>query len=834
MWGSMSLGMWFDRALQDIRYATRMLFKTPGFTLVAVLTLALGIGANTAVFSVLNAVLLRPLQFHEPDRLVVLFQKMPNFEHGSISYFNLVDWKRMNQSFEAIAGYRNTGYSLTGLGEAEQVKAQMVGHEFLPILQVQPVLGRNFTAEEDAPHGPKVAMISETFWKEKFGGLSDALGKTIRLDGDSYQIIGVVPDSLRLPIQNFGTALQVYTAVGAYDDPGFQSRVHHWGLDAIGRLKPGVSLEQARADMTRVSSDLEAAYPEDNKNLGTSMVGLREGIVGRVRPVLLLLLGSVGFVLLIACANVANLMLARATSRAREFAIRAALGATHGRVIRQLLTESVLLSFTGGMLGLALAVLGTKAAIRLMPTAIPRAENIGVDLPVLLFTAAASLLAGILFGLVPALKMSRPDLNDALKESARGTTGTHHRTQNALVVAETAMALILLVGAGLMIRTLVNLWQEDTGFDANNVLLFTLALPPEQFKSPAEAIRNEYRDIEERLKAIPGVEAVSYSARATPFQNDDEDQFWIEGQPKPASQWEMNWTIDYSVGPGYLKAMGLRLKAGRFIEDQDTTSSPRIAVIDEEFAKKYFPGQDPVGKVIHCENSVGATKIQLDYSIVGVVEHVNQWGLDPRSSLPLRAEMFYPVSQLPDKSAQDLAQNVRVFIRTSGDPASQSGTIRQTLAAYNPNIVMAEPQTMAGVVSRSLASMRFSIILLGTFAAIALMLAMIGIYGVMSYAVGQRTHEIGIRMALGAKPSDLLAMVLKQGAGIALIGIVIGVIVAAMLTRAMHSLLVGVSTGDPLTFAGVAFTLLLMAAIACLVPARRATRVHPLEVLRYQ
>ncbi len=823
-----------DRVLQDVRYALRMLRKSPGFTLVAVLTLAFGIGANTAVFSVLNGVLLRPLQFHDSDHLVTLYQNMPNFERGSISYYNLLDWKRMNHTFEAIAGYRETGYILTGLGKAKQVRAEMVSHEFFPILQVQPILGRSFTAEEDMPHGPKTVILSEGFWKTRFGGATDVLGKTLHLDTDTYQIIGVVPDSFRLPIQNFGADREVYTAIGAYDDPGFQSRIRHWGMDAIGRLKPGVTFEQASADMNKVSQDLEAAYPDVNKGLGTTTITLRGAMVGKVRPVLILLLASVGFVLLIACANVANLMLARATSRSREFAIRSALGASHKHVVRQLLTESIVLSCIGGAVGLVIAVLGTNAALRLMPKAIPRAENIGIDAAVLLFTLGVSLFTGILFGLVPALKISRPDLNETLKETARGTSGTHHRTQSVLVVAENAMALILLVGAGLMIRTLVHLWRQDPGFDPHHVLVFTISLPPQQFSNSAEAIRNEYRDIEGRLRAIPGVETVSYSAGATPFENDDEDQFWKDGQVKPTSSWEMNWMINYVVEPGYLKTMGLRLKAGRFITDEDTPTSPRVTVVDEEFARKFYPGEDPIGKLIHTENNAGKTPMQLDYRIVGVVAHVNQWGLDPRSRLPLQTEAFYALSQVPDETARDLAQFVRVFVRTDRDPSSQIGSIRQMLTSYDPNIVMADPKTMDSIVTGSLASMRFSMVLLGTFAALALLLAMIGIYGVMSYAVGQRTHEIGIRMALGAKPSDLLAMIITQGSKTALVGILIGALGAALLTRTMTSLLSGVSATDPVTFTIVALLLMMMAFFACLVPARRATRVQPLEVLRYQ
>ncbi len=825
----------FDHILQDVRYALRMLRKSPGFTLVAVLTLALAIGANTAVFSVLNGVLLRPLPFHQSDRLVALYQNMPNFEHGSISYDNLRDWQRMNHSFESMAGYRETGYSLTGLGDAEQVQAEMVSHEFFPILQVQPILGRTFTPEEDVLHGPKTAVISEHFWKTRFGGATDVVGKTLHLDADSYQIIGVVPDSFRLPIQNFGPDREVYTAIGAWDDPGFHTRINHWGMDGIARLKPGITVEQARADMAKVSQDLEVAYPDSNKGLGTTIVSLRDAMVGTLRPVLILLLASVGFVLLIACANVANLMLARATGRAREFAIRSALGASHKQVVRQLLTESVVLSCIGGVLGLLIAVLGTNAALKLIPKAIPRAENIGVDFSVLLFTAGVSLLTGILFGLVPALKISRPDLNETLKENARGTTGTHHRTQSALVVAETAMALILLVGAGLMIRTLVHLWNQDPGFDAHHVLVFGVSLPPQQFSASPETVRNEYRDIKERLRGLPGVEAISYSARATPFQNDDEEHFWLDGQPKPTSTYERNFLIDYTVEPEYMKAMGLRLKAGRFITNEDTATSPRVVVIDEDLADKYYPGQDPIGKVIHSEDNSGPTPVPLDYRIVGVVGHVNQWGLDPRSTdITLRSEGFHAVSQLIDKDTQDLAQFVHVFVRTSSEPASQINTIRQALSQYDPNIVMADPQTMDSIVAKSLSSMRFSMVLLGTFAMLALLLATIGIYGVMSYAVGQRTHEIGIRMALGAKPSDLLAMVLKQGSRMALIGIVIGVFGAALLTRLMSSMLSGVSATDPATFTSVALVLMLMACAACFIPARRATRVQPLEVLRYQ
>jgi predicted permease len=412
----------------------------------------------------------------------------------------------------------------------------------------------------------------------------------------------------------------------------------------------------------------------------------------------------------------------------------------------------------------------------------------------------------------------------------------HHRTQSVLVIAETAMALILLVGAGLMIRTLLHLWQEDPGFDPHHVLVFTMALPPQQFSAPLETIRNEYRDIEERLHAIPGVEAVSYSAGATPFENDDEDQFWKDGQAKPSSSWEMNWMIDYVVEPSYLKAMGLQMKAGRFITGEDTPTSPRVAVVDEDFAHKYYPGEDPIGKVFHTENNGGKTPMRLDYTIVGVVGHVNQWGLDPRSTIrsPLRTEAFYPVAQLPDDSAQTTAQFIRVFVRTSGDPASQTGSIRQVLTSYDPNVVMANPETMESIVAGSLKSMRFSMTLLGIFAALALLLAMIGIYGVMSYAVGQRTHEIGIRMALGAKRSDLLAMVVKQGSRMALIGIAIGVLGAALLTRVMSTMLSGVSTTDPVTFTVVALLLMMMAFLACLLPARRATRVQPLDVLRYQ
>ena len=583
--------------IQDLRYGLRMLAKNPGFTAVTVLTLALGIGANTAIFSVVNGVLLDPLPLPQPDRLVSLHASKPNFERGSISYPNFLDWQRDNNSFTAMAVYRSTDMSLTGAREAERVQAEYIASDFFPLLGVKAVLGRTLARGEDRIGAAPAVLISESLWQRKFGSFPEILGKTLTLDGRAFTVIGVIPSSFHLESVITGLAERdVYVPIGQWNNHALSLRGAGLGIHGIARLKPGVTLGQARADMAVVTQNLARAYPDSDKRLGATLVPLKEQIVGRVRPLLFVLLGAVGFVLLIACVNVANLLLARSTGRVQEFAIRAALGGGQGRIIRQLLVETTLLALAGGGFGLLLASWSTRAALILLPSALPRAQEISLDARALIFTLVVSLLAGILFGLAPALKISRTDLHETLKGGGRGASGTRHRLQGALVVAEMAMAFLLLIGAGLLIRTLARIWSVDPGFDAHNVLTFNYAFPSSMSTANGAAIRAACRQLDHELESIPGLQAVSLTWGAFPISFEDDEQFWFEGQPKPQSENEMNWALSYVVEPGYLKAMGFRLERGRFFSAQDNEHSPPVIVVDDVLAQKFFPGQDPIGK----------------------------------------------------------------------------------------------------------------------------------------------------------------------------------------------------------------------------------------------
>ena len=571
--------------LQDFKYGLRMLARNRGFTAVAVLTLALAISVNTAFFSVVNGVLLNPLPYPEPSRLVALHASKPNFEQGAIPYPVFLDWQKDSHSFSAMAVYRTTGMSLSGMGEGERVSTELITSDFFPLLGVKPVIGRTLAPGEDRIGAAPVVLISERLWQRKFGSSPEILGKTLTLDGRGFTVIGVIPATFHLSISAFRD-WDVYVPIGQWGHPDLLIRGAALGIHGIARLKPGVALEQARAEMASVTQNLTRAYPETDKGLGATLVPLKEQMVGDVRPFLLVLLGAVGFVLLIACVNVANLLLARSTSRRREFAVRAALGAGQWRVIRQLLAESTLLALAGGGLGLLLAAWGTRAALGALPSTLPRAEEISLDARVLFFTAAISLFAGILFGLAPAVKASRPDLCETLREGGRGASGTRHRAQGVFVVAEIAMALVLLIGAGLMVRTLARLWSVDPGFDPHNMLTFNFAFPSSMSTARADVIRAGCRELDRKVASIPGVQAVSLSWGAFPISSEDDEQFWFEGQPKPQSENEMNWALSYVVEPEYLKAMGIRLERGRFFNDQDNEHSPLVVVVDDVLARK--------------------------------------------------------------------------------------------------------------------------------------------------------------------------------------------------------------------------------------------------------
>jgi putative ABC transport system permease protein len=807
---------------QDIRYGLRMLGKNPGFTVIAVLTLALGIGANTALFSVVNGVLLNPLPFPNPDQLVAVYSKTGTFQESSIAYPNFLDWHKDNHSFASLSAFRSDDYNMVGTGEPERVHTHMISAEFFPALGLQPLLGRTFRPEEDQAGAGPVTILGDGLWKGKFGLSQDVLGKSITLNGKSYTIIGVAQGRI--------TGLSptdLYIPIGQWTDPTFQDRRISMGMNSIGRLKPGVTIEQARADMNRIAENLAAAYPEADKGTGVSLIPLKADVVGNVKGILLVLLGAVSFVLLIACANVANLLLARSTGRTREFAIRAALGASPARVIRQLLTESVLLGIAGGCIGLLLAKLGVRVLLATLATSVPRSEEIALDSHVLFYTLGISILTGIVFGLIPALKTLRPDTHETLKEGGRGSSGARHRAQSVFIVVEMAMAVVLLIGAGLMIRTLSALGNVNPGFDPGNVLTFAISSTSSSAAS-ADQLRAMYRETLRQLGSVRGVETVSMMGGSLPMTGDSEVPFWLEGHPKPANDNDMAFALFYLVNPGYHQAMRIPVERGRTFTDRDDEHSPSVALIDATFARKYFPNQDPIGKHLN----VGLLDMQPE--IVGVVGHVEHWGLGSRQHQDLQAQLYLPVWQVPDRFWTLLANGSGYVARTTGTTGDITSAIRQAAEKVVSSAALYDVRPMEEIVSRSISTQRLTMFLLSVFSALALVLSAVGIYGVISYLTGQRTHEIGVRVALGASRRDVLQMVLGQGLKITLIGVGIGVAAAFGFTRLITTLVYGVGASDPLTFGAVAIMLSGVALFACYIPARRAMRVDPIVALRYE
>ncbi len=822
MWGWAS----FERLVQDLRFGMRMLVKSPGFAAVAILTLALGIGVNTALFSVVNGVLLQPLPYPQPEKLVWLAESKPNFATGSISFPNFRDWQKDNHTFSGMALYRSYNFNILGLGDAEQVHARFITSDFFSVLGVNPVIGRTFAPGEDDIGRAPIVMISEGLWRRKFNSSSDALGKNINLDGTGYTIVGVTPASF--DFSGLFRDIDIYAPAGQWTNPLLSKRGAGLGMHGVGRLKPDVTIEQARADIDRISSNLAAAYPDTNKGISAALRPLKQTMVGEVRVLLLVLLAAVGFVLLIACVNVANLMLARAAARTREFAIRAALGAGQARLVRQLLTESLLLALTAGTLGLLLATWGTRAALQFLAQGLPRASEVHLDARVLLFTVLISLGCGIFFGLAPALKSRSRNLHDTLKEGGRGESGVRHRAQGLLVVVEMAMALVLLISAGLMLRSLAALWNVNPGFDSHNVLAFGVALPPSMHNASAAEIRAALRNVDRQLAAVPGVKSISLSWAAVPLSSDDEDLFWIEGKPQPQTDDDKNWSLSYVVEEDYLKVMGIPLQRGRFFTAQDSENASHVVVVDDVFAKKYFADADPIGQHIILDNKGGRAEI------IGIVSHVKQWGLDSDDKETLRAELYFPFMQLPDQAMQLSGSGTGVMVRYDPRATTIGDSLRAAVKGISAEHVMSKAQTMDEIVSDSLAAQRFSMAVFGIFAVLALALASVGIYGVISYVVQQRTQEIGVRVALGAKRTDVLRLVLSDGMKMVGVGVAIGLMAAFGLTRLMASLLYGVSATDPLTFAVVAVLLAMVALAACYIPARRAMRVDPMVALRYE
>ena len=806
--------------IQDLRYGLRMLAKNPGFTAVAVLTLALGIGANTAIFSVVNGVLLRPLPYADPGRLMTVYETSREFGQMSVAYPNFLDWRRENHAFTDIAAYRGDDFNFTGSGQPEHLRGEFVSASLLPVLGVNPLLGRNFMPQEDREGASGVVMLTYGLWKRRFGADPNILGKTMTLNARSYKVIGVLPSDF-----GFRRRAELYVPIAQYLSIELNDRENHPGLNVVGRLKPDVTMAAAQAEMTSIGRALAQQYPKTNGGHGVAVVEMKDDMVGHIRPTLLLLLGAVGCVLLIACANVANLLLARSTARSREFAIRVALGADRPRVVRQPLTESVLLALGASVFGLMLADWGTRLVLAAVPNSLPRSQEIGLDPHVLLFTLALSVLTGVLFGLAPAFHSSSVNPQESLKEGARGSGGGRHRAEGVFVALEVGLAVVLLAGAGLMIQSIWRLWRVDPGFNTRHLLTTQVALSPTVMASPA-AIRLAYQQLLDRVASIPGIQSASIASLIPLSDSDSEIAFWPGSGLQPPQD-QMSSAMFYIGTPDYLRVMGIPLREGRFFTDQDTLASAPVVVIDDVMAKHLFPGQDAVGKQFSL--------IELGpVQIVGVVGHVKHWGLDSDDTAKIRDEIYFPFMQVPDKFMPEAVAGLTLALRTAPDPLSVVSAVRAQVAGPTEDQPIFGVQTMEQIISDSLAERRFTLLLLIIFASTALVLAAVGIYGVMSYAVSRRTHELGVRLALGASRREILRLVVGEGMVLAAIGTAVGLTAALGLTRLMGSLLYGVRPADPATLAAVSLLLAGIALLACYIPAWRATKVDPLVALRYE
>ena len=807
---------------RDLRYAVRLLIKTPGFTAVALLSIALGIGANTTVFSVINAVLLKSLPYNDPESLVLVWgdtrSEVSLRNHNQVSATDIADLRAQSTVFEDVATYSGWNAIMTGGGEAERIPAVQVGDGFFKIMKGKPLLGRVFTPEEQEDGKDFVIVLSHGLWQRRFGSDPNIVGRTVSLSGRPYNVVGVMDaDFHPLPQSLVFAEGQFYRPVAeAYDDSARSER----HLRGIARLKPGVTVEQARAEVSAIAARLEQAHPQTNKDQGAFVVSMTDEIVGGIRPTLLLVFGAVIFVLLVACANVANLLLARASVRYKEITIRSAIGAARSQLVRQLLTESLLLSLAGGALGLLFAVWGTGLVSSAGSKINPMFHDIHLDTRVLLFTFGISILTGLIFGLAPALQVSKPNLVESLKESGRGsgTSATRNRLRSVLVVSEIAMTLILLVCAGLLIRTVMRLRSVDTGFNSQNILAMNIGLPSIKYPKPENQIAF-FKQVTDRIAALPGVKAAGTTSVLPLSDNFDGRGLLIEDQPRPRGE---EITVDlYVTTPGYLRAMEIPLLNGRSITDQDRNDTQNIALINKTMAAQLWPNQDPLGRRIRFPGS--EKRPQPWRTIVGVVSDVSQYALDKKPPM----QIYLPHSQFPTGFNT-------IVVKTTADPAALTSAVRREIVAVDQEQAVSNVTTLQQLMGESIAVRRFFMLLLLTFAGLALTLAAVGIYGVMSYVASQRTHEIGIRMALGAQAKDVLKLIVGNGMALALLGVAVGLAGAFALTRVMAGLLFGVTATDSLTFVTVSAGLIVIALIACYIPARRATKVDPLVALRYE
>jgi predicted permease len=812
--------------LQDVRYALRQLSKSPGFAAVAVVTLALGIGANTAIFSIVEGVLLAPLHYRQPDRLVMIWGNNPRFPRVWNSYPNFQDWQRSGSSFEAMAGFRDQGVDLTFPGTPAHLRAGQITPGFFSTLGSHLAVGREFTSQENQRGGRPVAIISNHLWRERFDSRANVLGATLTVDGANYSIVGIAP-----PRFHFEDGVDVYTPLGQLDPLVLDNRGSHDGLLTVARLKFGVTVAQSQAEMAAIQQRLDFLYPNDNRDLGIYVEPLKQAIVGNAGETLALLLGAVCLVLIIACVNVSNLLLARSSARNREFAIRAALGASRGRVVRQSLTENILLSLGGAGLGIVVAFVAIRFVVPEFPGTLPRSEDIAINIPVLLYTLGVSLLVGALCGLLPAFKASNNAPQTSLKEGARGSTAAGRRTQNGFLFVQVGATLVLLIVAGLLFRTISQLWKVNPGFDTSNVITLRVGISPLATKTPS-SIRSAYQQLIERIREIPGVQTAELTT-AIPLSGEGGYlPFWLDSK-KPESIQGAPRLQPFLTGPDYLRAAGIPLLTGRFLSDNDTTNTPCVTVVDRNFAHKFFSGETPLGHTITAGFGSAAFG---PCAIVGVVGHVKATSLNDEA-LTNQIQGYYSLNQDPDQWVTLNYRDASVIIRTPLEVAAVLPSIRAAVYQAGNDQPIYNVQTMHQIASASMSEQRFSMILLGTFAGLSLLLASVGLYGVISYSVTERVQEIGIRMALGADKGNVLRLFIWQQLRLVLAGIAAGVIGALIATRALSSLshlLYGVGSDDPLTYAFGALVLIAAALLACYVPARRAAKVDPMVALRYE
>ncbi|MCI0486738.1 MAG: ABC transporter permease [Blastocatellia bacterium] len=806
-----------NNLFQDLRYAIRMLLKKPGFTVIAVLTLALGIGANTAIFTVVDAALLKGLPYEDPDRLFHLWETTPQKEYSQreASYPDYQDWQK-NQAFDSMAAYTGGMATMTGRGDPERVASPSATANFFSVLGVEALIGRTFQPGEDVPGAERVTVLTFGFWQRRFGGDPAILGQSLTLNGNNHIVVGVLPPS-------FQFALRQADLWRPYQPSEMQlSRRFMHGTNVIARLKDGVTVEKAQAEMSAIGARIEQEHNQSHAGTGIILVPLQEEVVGDVKPVLFVLLAAVGFVLLIACANVANLLLVRSTARRKEMAIRAALGAGRSSLIRQLLTESLLLSIVGGIIGLLIAQWGVEALVAAIPehqlNTMPYLKGLGLDSGILIFAASLSIATGIVFGLAPALQSSKTDLTEALKEGGRASAASsRNRLRSLLVVTEIALALVLLVGAGLMMRSLMKLLEVDPGFKTENLLTMTVSLPSGKFTEASQVVEF-HKQLISRVESLPGVTGAG-TVNILPLIGGNTTRFYVEGEPVPPPGEETESNLR-TAGSNYFRVMGIPLIKGRHFDERDNVDAPGVLIVNKTLADRVLPGRDIVGRRL-AFSGFNIPPVE----VVGVVGDVKITGLDDE----IKPVIYSPFQQGPSLTTS-------LVVRTGSDAANLAAAIRSELRSMEPDITLFAVRTMEEMIAVSPATFmrRYPALLIGVFAAVALLLASIGIYGVISYSVGQQTHDIGVRVALGARTSDIIGMVMKQGAGLAVAGVALGLAGAFAVTRLLESMLFEVSATDPVTFALVPALLIGVALLACYIPARRAAKVDPMVALRYE